>query len=218
MLGFFFFFFFCKGLDNKYFGHCGLSSPLHYSALVLWWESSQGQYIKECMWLCSNKIFLAKTDLAPWSLFAGVNRYIAFNLIIDTFEFRTSILLLPVFSLCFCSSVSPFLTFSGYLNIFSITFKFAYCTFFFFFSHTSSGVGHRRGLDPMVLWLWCRLAAVALIQPLAPGNFHMCRCGPKKAKKKKKKKKSFLSICLWLGVFRPLTFNVIIVTVWLIPC
>ena len=31
----------------------------------------------------------------------------------------------------------------------------------------SCGVGQRHGLDPMLLWLWCRLAAVALIQPLA---------------------------------------------------
>ena len=31
----------------------------------------------------------------------------------------------------------------------------------------SCGVGHRRGLDPMLLWLWCRLAAAALIGPLA---------------------------------------------------
>jgi len=29
------------------------------------------------------------------------------------------------------------------------------------------GVGHRRGLDPMLLWLWHRLAATALIRPLA---------------------------------------------------
>ena len=29
------------------------------------------------------------------------------------------------------------------------------------------GVGHRLGLDPGLLWLWCRPAAVALIQPLA---------------------------------------------------
>jgi len=29
------------------------------------------------------------------------------------------------------------------------------------------GVGHRHGLDPELLWLWCRLAAAALIQPLA---------------------------------------------------
>ena len=27
----------------------------------------------------------------------------------------------------------------------------------------SCGVDHRRGSDPALLWLWCRLAAVALI-------------------------------------------------------
>ena len=27
----------------------------------------------------------------------------------------------------------------------------------------SPGVGHRQGLDPKLLWLWCRLAAVAPI-------------------------------------------------------
>ena len=31
----------------------------------------------------------------------------------------------------------------------------------------SCGVGHRRGLDLALLWLWCRPAAAALIQPLA---------------------------------------------------
>ena len=31
----------------------------------------------------------------------------------------------------------------------------------------SCGVGHRRGSDPAFLWLWCRPAAVARIQPLA---------------------------------------------------
>ena len=31
----------------------------------------------------------------------------------------------------------------------------------------SCGVGHRHGLDPVLLWLWCRPAATALIQPLA---------------------------------------------------
>ena len=31
----------------------------------------------------------------------------------------------------------------------------------------SCGVGHRHGLDPMLLWLWCRLTPVAPIQPLA---------------------------------------------------
>ena len=31
----------------------------------------------------------------------------------------------------------------------------------------SCGIGHRRGLDPALLWLWRRLVATALIQPLA---------------------------------------------------
>ena len=31
----------------------------------------------------------------------------------------------------------------------------------------SCGVGYRDGSDPALLWLWCRLAAVAMIQPLA---------------------------------------------------
>ena len=31
----------------------------------------------------------------------------------------------------------------------------------------SCGVGHRRGLDPVLLWLWGRLVAAALIQLLA---------------------------------------------------
>ena len=31
----------------------------------------------------------------------------------------------------------------------------------------SCGVGQRRGLDPVLLWLWCRLAATASIGPLA---------------------------------------------------
>ena len=31
----------------------------------------------------------------------------------------------------------------------------------------SCGVGRRCGSDPAWLWLWCRLVATALIQPLA---------------------------------------------------
>ena len=31
----------------------------------------------------------------------------------------------------------------------------------------SCSVGCRLGLDPVLLWLWCRLAATALIQLLA---------------------------------------------------
>ena len=31
----------------------------------------------------------------------------------------------------------------------------------------SCGVGRRHSSDPLLLWLWCRLAAAAPIQPLA---------------------------------------------------
>ena len=31
----------------------------------------------------------------------------------------------------------------------------------------SCGVGRRRGSDLALLWLWCRLAATALIRPLS---------------------------------------------------
>ena len=47
----------------------------------------------------------------------------------------------------------------------------------------SYGVGHRLGLDPALLWLWCRLAASALIRPL-PGNLHRLRLWPQKDVKK----------------------------------
>ena len=49
------------------------------------------------------------------------------------------------------------------------------------------GVGCRRGSDPALLWLWCRLAAVALIPSL--GWELPCAAGAtlKKAKEKRKK-------------------------------
>ena len=31
----------------------------------------------------------------------------------------------------------------------------------------SYGIGHRRGLDLMLLWLWCRPEATAPVRPLA---------------------------------------------------
>ena len=51
----------------------------------------------------------------------------------------------------------------------------------------SCGVGHRQGSDPMLLWLWCRPAAAALIPSLGISIFHGC-C-PKKKKKERKKRK-----------------------------
>ena len=53
----------------------------------------------------------------------------------------------------------------------------------------SCGVGCRRGLDPALLWLWRRLAAIAPIQPLAWEP--PCAVGAALEKAKSKKKKSF---------------------------
>jgi len=55
----------------------------------------------------------------------------------------------------------------------------------------SSGVGHRCGLDPALLWLclWYRPAATAMIQPLAWEP----PCASTLKKKKKKKKEIYLS-------------------------
>ena len=49
------------------------------------------------------------------------------------------------------------------------------------------GVGHRRGLDPELLWLWCRLAAAAPIQPLAWEPPHAMRVVLKIKRKERKK-------------------------------
>ena len=48
------------------------------------------------------------------------------------------------------------------------------------------GVGHRGSSDPMLLWLWRRLAATALIRPLA---WELPYATTEALKKKKKKKK-----------------------------
>ena len=53
----------------------------------------------------------------------------------------------------------------------------------------SCGVGHRRGSDPMLQWLWCRPAATAPIQPLAWETPYAMGVALKRQKTKKKKKK-----------------------------
>ena len=50
------------------------------------------------------------------------------------------------------------------------------------------GLGHRRGLDLALLWLWCRLAAVALIRPLAWEPPYAAGAALKSRRKEKKKK------------------------------
>ena len=51
----------------------------------------------------------------------------------------------------------------------------------------SCGVGHRCGLDPALLWLWCRLAALALIQPWELPYATSAALKSKKRKERKKK-------------------------------
>ena len=56
----------------------------------------------------------------------------------------------------------------------------------------SCGIGRRRGSDLVLLWLWRRLAAAALIEPLAwqlPSATSVALESKKKKKKKKKKEK-----------------------------
>ena len=60
----------------------------------------------------------------------------------------------------------------------------------------SCGVGHRSGSDLALLWLWLwhRLAAVALIGPLAWEPPYASRAALKSKKKKKQTKKPTLNL------------------------
>ena len=58
----------------------------------------------------------------------------------------------------------------------------------------SCGVGHRCGSDLALLWLWCRQAAIAQIQPLAWEPPNATGMALKKKKKKDKKKKEVMSM------------------------
>ena len=51
----------------------------------------------------------------------------------------------------------------------------------------SCGVGRRLGLDPSLLWLWCRPAATALIRPLGWEPPYAVGAALKRQKTKKKK-------------------------------
>ena len=53
----------------------------------------------------------------------------------------------------------------------------------------SCGVGHRCGWDLALLWLWCRLAAEALIQPLAWELPYAASAALKSKKKKKERER-----------------------------
>ena len=57
----------------------------------------------------------------------------------------------------------------------------------------SCGVGRRCGSNPVLLWLWCRLATTALIRPLAWEPPYATGANQEIAKKEKKIIKSVLS-------------------------
>ena len=67
----------------------------------------------------------------------------------------------------------------------------------------SCGVGHSCCSDLMLLWLWCRLAAVALIWPLA-WKLHVLQVWY--SKKKKKKSTDYVSAHLFLNSSLMLVF------------
>ena len=52
------------------------------------------------------------------------------------------------------------------------------------------GIGHRCGSNPVLLWLWCRLAATALIRPLAWEPPYATSAALKSQKEKEKQKGS----------------------------
>ena len=59
----------------------------------------------------------------------------------------------------------------------------------------SCGVGCGLGSDSELLWLWRRLAAVALMTPLAREPLYAIGMALKRQKTKKKKKKVNYTVC-----------------------
>ena len=57
----------------------------------------------------------------------------------------------------------------------------------------SCGVGHRRGSDPVLLWLRCRLVATAPIQPLAWEDPDAVGAAQEMAKRQKRKKSTTMN-------------------------
>ena len=77
----------------------------------------------------------------------------------------------------------------------------------------SCGVGCRHGLDPMLLWLWSRPAAIALIRPLdwmePLWNFHRPWVPPKKLKKESSLMALLPTEKIWKKILSPSTGNYI---------
>ena len=65
----------------------------------------------------------------------------------------------------------------------------------------SCGVGRRCGSDPVLLWLWHRLVAIAQISPLAWELPYAAGVALGKTKRQKKKKKERNSLDLNYTIF-----------------
>ena len=79
----------------------------------------------------------------------------------------------------------------------------------------SCGIGHRRGSDPELLWLWRRLVATAPIGPLAWEPPYASGAALKITKKKTKVHLS-LPRCLWAFHFS-LCFSQILLCIYISP-
>ena len=71
----------------------------------------------------------------------------------------------------------------------------------------SCGVGGGHSLDPALLWLWCRLAAAALMMPPLAQELPYATLEALKEKKKRKKERFFSSTVIERGVPVPLKEN-----------
>ena len=64
----------------------------------------------------------------------------------------------------------------------------------------SCGVGHRHGSDPVLLWLWCRLVAVALVHPLAWESPYAVGVALKRQKNKNNNNKKSINNSLYSSI------------------
>ena len=65
----------------------------------------------------------------------------------------------------------------------------------------SCGGGFRRGLDPVLLGLWCRPVATAPIRPLAWEPPHAAGVALEKAERQKKRKKGNIYIYIYIYTY-----------------
>ena len=70
----------------------------------------------------------------------------------------------------------------------------------------SYGVGRRCGLDPLLLWLWCRPASIPLIRPLAWELPYAVGIALKKKSEKEKQKKKYIYTYTHTEVVSPILF------------